>query len=118
MTEHKTNREVIQPLYVAPNAKNQRARILRLLIDGRGAWVPLPEIMACAAQYNARVLELRRLGFVIENKTERVNGVRHSWFRLVASPVAPASAPKPELAKPAPVSPPRTGLLFDLTVRP
>src|SRR5438034_3026465 len=64
-------------------SKTQRAAILRLLIEARGAWVPLPEIMACAAQYNARVLELRRLGFHVENKTERVNGARHSWFRLV-----------------------------------
>ena len=78
------------------NAKTQRARILRLLIEARG-WVPLPELIACAAQYNARVLELRRLGFAIENKTERVNGERHSWFRLVSSP---APAPKPEPAKP------------------
>ncbi len=65
------------------SAKTQTAHILRLLIDARGAWVPLPEIMACAAQYNARIFELRRCGFTIENRTETVNGVRHSWFRLV-----------------------------------
>lgn len=70
-------------------AKTQRARILRLLIDARGAWVPLPEIMACAAQYNARILELRRLGFDIENRTEIVDGVRHSWFRLRAKSASP-----------------------------
>jgi hypothetical protein len=69
--------------------KTQSAAILRLLIAARGAWVPLPEIMACAAQYNSRVLELRRLGFVIENKTERVNGARHSCFRLLNSPAGP-----------------------------
>ena len=68
-------------------AKTQSAAVLRLLIEARGAWVPLPKIMACAAQYNARILELRRLGFAIENKTERVNGARHSWFRLVNSAV-------------------------------
>jgi len=80
-------------------SKTQRAAILRLLIEARGAWVPLPEIMACAAQYNARVLELRRLGFHVENKTERVNGARHSWFRLVSSPspapISSFSAGKP-----------------------
>jgi hypothetical protein len=65
-----------------PNAKTQRGRILRRLIDARGAWVPLPEIMACAAQYNARVLELRRVGFRIENRIEHIDGERHSWFRL------------------------------------
>src|SRR5260370_38950789 len=50
MAEHKTYREAIQRLSVAPNAKTQRARILCLLIDARGGWVPLPNIMACAAQ--------------------------------------------------------------------
>jgi hypothetical protein len=64
--------------------KTQSAALLRLLIDAHGSWVPLPEILALGiAQYNARILELRRRGFAIENKTERVNGARHSWFRLV-----------------------------------
>ena len=70
----------------------QRGRILNLLISARGAWVPLPEITACAAQYGARVLELRRLGFRIENRTKKVDGTRHSWFRLISGPV-PADAP-------------------------
>lgn len=68
-----------------PNAKTQRGAILARLIKARGDWVPLPEIMACAAQYNARVFELRKLGFEIENRTETVNGERHSWFRLAPS---------------------------------
>jgi hypothetical protein len=67
--------------------KTQSAALLRLLIDAHGSWVPLPQILALGiAQYGARVFELRRLGFVIENKTERVKGARHSWFRLVNSP--------------------------------
>ncbi len=78
-----------------PNVKTQSAEILRLLIEARGAWVPLPEIMACAAQYNARIFELRKQGFRIENRTEVVDDVRHSWFRLVAGPAAPAAPPKP-----------------------
>ena len=64
------------------SAKNQRAKILSLLVGARGGWVPLPEIARCAAQYNARVFELRRLGLRIENRTEAVEGVRHSWFRI------------------------------------
>ena len=72
-----------------PTAKTQRARILRLLIDARGAWVPLPEIMACAAQYNARILELRRAGFNIPKpRVETINGQKHTWYRLLSSPVA------------------------------
>jgi hypothetical protein len=96
MVEDKTYRDAIQQISGVPNAKSQRTQILRLLIDARGGWVPLPKLLACAAQYNARVLELRRLGFVIENKTERVHGVRHSWFRLVSWPTP---EPKSEPAK-------------------
>ncbi len=66
--------------------KSQSAALLRLLIDARGSWVSLPQILKLGiAQYNARILELRRLGFNIENKTERVNGARYSWFRLESS---------------------------------
>lgn len=64
----------------------QRGRILELLIAARGDWVPLPKIAACAAQYNARIFELRRLGFRIQNRTrdtEQTTGCpRHSWYRL------------------------------------
>jgi hypothetical protein len=78
------------------NTKTQRAEILALLVKARGEWVPLPEIMACAAQYNARLFELRRLGFKIENRTETVKGQRHSFFRLWPStkpdPVAEANS--------------------------
>jgi len=81
------------PSNAPKSAKGQRARILRLLIDARGSWVPLPEILALGiAQYGARILELRRLGFVIENKIESVNGARYSRFRLLSSP-APAESP-------------------------
>ena len=63
--------------------QTQRAQILELLIAACGAWVPLSTILVLGiAQYNARIFELRRLGFHILNRTEEVNGVRHSWFRL------------------------------------
>jgi hypothetical protein len=79
--------------------KAQSAQIARVLIEACGAWVPLPEIMACAAQYNARLHELRRLGFTIENRVERDEaGVVHSWYRLVNSPAlesAKSEDPKP-----------------------
>jgi len=75
--------------------KTQCARILRLLIEARGSWVPSPEIADCALQYNARLFELRRLGFVIENKTETDEaGVRRSWFRLVSSPLSDTKRPR------------------------
>jgi hypothetical protein len=73
------------------SSSSQRARILRLLIEARGREVPLPEISSLAAQYNARLFELRRLGFKILNRTEEREGVRHSWFRLVSVPVQASS---------------------------
>jgi len=81
-----------------PSATTQRGKILALLIKARGEWAPLPEVMACAAQYDARMFELRRLGFNIENCTEIVKGERHPRFRLVPST---SSEPEPE---PAPES--------------
>jgi hypothetical protein len=74
---------------------SQRAKILGLLVAAHGEWVELPKITACAAQYGARILELRRLGFRILNRTQKVNGSRHSWFRLETAPPQsqPAVAP-------------------------
>jgi hypothetical protein len=95
----------------------QSERILAVLRSANGAWVPLPEILALGvAQYNARIFELRRHGLTIENRTETVDGVRHSWFRLVDPPAATG----PEPSKPAVEwkdRPRLTGLpLFDLEV--
>lgn len=85
----------------APNAphsaRSQRDRILQRLIEARGDWVPLPEIAAYAAQYNARIFELRRLGFAIENRTREIDGVRHSWFRLDSVPPSVARASHTDL---------------------
>jgi hypothetical protein len=100
------------------NSKTQCAAILRLLIDAHGGWVPLPDILALGiAQYNTRILELRRMGFDIVNRCERVDGARHSWYRLVASPAV--QAPKPEAPEPAWDDRRRaTGLpLFDAGIR-
>lgn len=72
------------------NRKTQRDRILRLLVDAHGEWVSLPDILALGiAQYNARIFELRRLNFNIENRSETdvETGARHSWFRLVGPSV-------------------------------
>jgi hypothetical protein len=102
-------------------SKTQAAAILRLLIDARGAWVPLPEILKCAAQYSARICELRKQGFRIENRTERQpDGARHSWFRLLPGDTRFNPAPKPApVEQPSWEDRPRvTGLpLFDIAVR-
>jgi len=79
----------------------QRGQILELLTAARGDWVPLPKVQACAAQYNARVFELRRLGFRIANKTRDVSGQRHSFFRLVSRPATATRLQEQDLVTPA-----------------
>jgi hypothetical protein len=78
----------------------QRDQILGLLIAARGDWVPLPKITARAAQYNARIFELRRLGFSITNRTRLVNGTKHSWFRLEPQTAPCASLEARKLVQP------------------
>ncbi len=62
---------------------SQRDRILRLLQSRAGQWVPLYEITPLAAQYSARIFELRSAGHEIRNRTGHRNGAVHSWFMLV-----------------------------------
>jgi hypothetical protein len=70
-----------------PNRNTQCDRFLGLLIKARGGRVSLPAILALGiAQYNARVHELRRMGFAIVNERERVNGQLRTWFRLISGP--------------------------------
>lgn len=65
------------------NRETQRARIRDLLVAAHGDWVPLPQIMKCAAQYNARIHELRRMGVCIPPpRTETINGQKHTWYRI------------------------------------
>ena len=76
------------------SSRTQCGRILGRLIAAHGAEVPLCEILPLAAQYNARIWSLRKMGFVILNRTEEVDGSRRSWFRLVSGPpeASPATA--------------------------
>lgn len=52
-------------------------------------WIPLPEIMRHAAQYNARIHELRTRKddpMNIENNKTKINGQWHSWYRYMPEP--------------------------------
>jgi hypothetical protein len=84
----------------------QRARILGLLIEARGEWVPLGRILDLRiGQFGARIYSLRHeLGLSIENKTVTVDGRKQSWFRLA-----------PGVPTPAPIAPACQQSLFDLT---
>jgi hypothetical protein len=68
-------------------SNTQREKIKELLWNHFGQWVPLPEILPLAAQYSARIHELRRElranGYEILNKAKRQgDGTTHSWFKL------------------------------------
>ncbi|MCU1286373.1 MAG: hypothetical protein JWO13_2723 [Acidobacteriales bacterium] len=86
-----------------PNGQpTQAQRILSRLNQTPNHWVPLPVILEMGiAQYSARIHELRAEGHNIENRTERIDGVRYSWFRIV--PATPGSVP-PESTAPTPPS--------------
>jgi hypothetical protein len=74
-----------------PNRKTQCGCILARLIEAHGGEVPAPEIAKVGGlQFQTRIWELRhKLGFVIENRTERTeNGQVHSFYRLVSGPVS------------------------------
>ena len=62
--------------------QTQRERLKLLFELRRNQKVYLPEIIRRLgiAQYNARILELRREGMNIESGGEIVNGQRHTWF--------------------------------------
>jgi len=56
---------------VKDSRATQRSQLLTLFIANRGREVPLPDILALGiAQYNARIFELRHLGFRIKNRTQ------------------------------------------------
>jgi len=71
----------------ADSKKTQQARILGLLVKASGGWVSLSQILDLRiSQFGARIYELRKLGFRIVNRTERVEGQTRSWFRLETNP--------------------------------
>ena len=81
---HMGSREAFWRWYETQSLNHQQRRILDLLLESPNQWVRLPEILALGiAQYGARILELRREGFQIENRTAWVGSKRNSWFRIV-----------------------------------
>ena len=77
--------------------KNQATRILDLLQERAGEWIPLPEILALGiAQNSARSFELRRDGYKIENRTKHIDGRVLSWFRLAVPKGQQALFPEAE----------------------
>ena len=72
------------------NRPTQTARIVAMFRERSPNWVPLTDILALRiSQYGARIYQARhKWGLNIENRTETIDGKKHSWFRLVEPPPA------------------------------
>ncbi|MDD5086074.1 MAG: hypothetical protein PHE61_08625 [Candidatus Omnitrophica bacterium] len=86
------NNEIQEQAINERQARPTQLEKLRNLFERRaGLWIPLPEIIAQThiMQYNARIHELKypteahRKPMNIINKTERVEGVVHSFYKYV-----------------------------------
>ena len=63
---------------------SQHDKILALLRSYHGEWCPLPEILKLMiSQYGRAVNDLRKMGYVIENKTQWEGRTRKSWFKII-----------------------------------
>ena len=63
----------------------QKARVLSLLLAHRGEWVSSVDLSRLSLQYNARIFSLRRDGWEIESRVERVggrHGAKHGFYRI------------------------------------
>ena len=86
----------------------QRTKVLRLLIDAHGGWVPAPELASVGGlQFQTRIHEIRhKLRLTVENRKEYRNGQQHSWYRLTTgSTTTLAVEPQPgHESEPGPVT--------------
>ena len=62
--------------------QTQESRVLMLLQATWPGWVPAPALAKISLQYSARIFSLRRRGWLIENRVQTRDGVRHGSFRL------------------------------------
>lgn len=80
--------------------RNQRDAILAVLVAARGGEVSSYELAQISLQYCARVSELRKLGWVITNRVEHVDGQTRGYFKLdlkaSKSSASVTAAPKPQ----------------------
>ncbi len=84
--------------------RNQCGRVLGLLIEARGGWVPAPALAAVSLQYCSRIFSLRRAGLAIENKVEIRDGIKRGYFRLRGGvPARKAVTPAENLQQGSPI---------------
>ena len=69
--------------------QSQCKRILDLLLAEAPNEVTLATLMNLRiASLTRRISDLRAQGYRIENRKQVVDGVTHSWYRLIASPAS------------------------------
>lgn len=64
----------------------QADKVLDCLQANLGEWVAMPRLSDVSGSYviHSRIADLRERGCNIKNKTETVQGVRHSFYKLEA----------------------------------
>jgi hypothetical protein len=88
--------------------RSRRQAVLDRLLAEPGCWISAQELSRISLQYCARIKENRQLGFVIENRTEHVDGKTHGFYRIRLGmprhviPTKPQSQPQARLFDDAP----------------
>ena len=67
-------------------APTQEDKILDCLQANLGEWVGVPQLYNASGSYviHSRIAGLRKKGANILNRTERINGQTHSFYKLIA----------------------------------
>ncbi len=67
----------------------QKQELEKMFTSRPGQWITLPEILRLGiAQYNARILDLRRSGMNIQNRTYKIGGTRCSEYKYTSEQLA------------------------------
>lgn len=85
----------------------QEDKILKLLVEARGGWVPAPALAKVCLQYCRAIASLRKDSHDIHNRVEQHGKVRHGFYRLAGAAInsmAPTKIP--------PASTPGTAPMF------
>jgi hypothetical protein len=76
-----------------------QGKLILNLLQATDGWTPAPALARISLQYSARILELRRKGWLISNKVEIRNGVKCGFFRLGSRPVPRSSVLRAQKAE-------------------
>ncbi len=64
--------------------RSQCDKILAVLQDNAGQWVPIPVLHQASGSYviHSRIADLRKRGHSIDQRSEHHDGQNHSFYRL------------------------------------